>query len=1170
MLNRIIYREIEIDREVTMSNSGAGTGMYRVKTSLSVVFLGGILVCLFAASANAAVFVSDDFSSANLNTQVWTIEDPVGDATYSLSAGELSISVSSGLDHNVWTSGNMSARVMQSTDDVDFELEVKFASIPVQKYQLQGVLIEQDDDNFLRFDFYSDGKRLKVFAASFVDGSPTVRTNSRINPSSGELFMRVTRVGDQWSQEYSFDGLNWTVAGDFSHQIAANRAGPFVGNAGSAPAFTGTIDYFFDTAAPIIPEDGSLSGPDTTPPNLFNIDLIPISDSEISVSWSTDEPSDGMVEWGLTTGYELGSLSNSALTNQHTFVIDDLQSENIYQIRFSSADVESNRSTSSNYSIDLSAIPTFDIWYGQNQTFGALGQPQRWVNVLGNVFDLDGLGSLGYSLNGQPTQSIAVGPDNKRLQDDGDFNVEIDFADLNPGFNTVDIVATDTLGLGSTERVFVDFSDPNAVWPASYSIDWSNVTNIQDVAQVVDGHWYLETNSVRPVAMGYDRLIAIGDVLWEDYEVTAALTVHGLDPYCDTNSCAGGHSLVGLLVRWPGHQDSGRQPNDKWFPMGSLSAYKWPGERLEIVRGSDGSSGGQDNGATFPFGVPHFFKMRAETVSGAHRYSAKFWPQTDDEPSGWSLTIDESLSETASGSVLLVAHHVDVSFGDVVVTPLSGGPPPVDTTSPVISNIQVTSITESAATITWQTDEASDSSVDYGLSSNYELGTVADAALTTSHSLTLTNLSAATEYHYRVGSSDASSNSAFSTDLTFTTMSSPPIDTTPPVISNIQVTSITESAATITWQTDEASDSSVDYGLSSNYELGTVADAALTTSHSLTLTNLSAATEYHYRVGSSDASSNSAFSTDLTFTTMSSPPIDTTPPVISNIQVTSITESAATITWQTDEASDSSVDYGLSSNYELGTVADAALTTSHSIVLSSLTEQTQYHYRVNSVDAAGNGSSSGDLVFTTDAAIPPPPGSISPDDFIGPLDTAVWTLNDPLGDSVVTTTGNQLEISVAPGNSHDVWTGRNYAPRLRQTVADTDFEIEIKFDTAVTAKYQLQGVLVEQDDGNFVRFDFYSTGSNTKGFAATFTNGSATAKANNTVPGAAPLYMRVKREGNAWTQSVSSDGVNWSINASFTHALQVNTIAIFAGNHHPSNPSPAHTALIDYFHVVSP
>ncbi|MDE3095520.1 MAG: fibronectin type III domain-containing protein [Chloroflexota bacterium] len=92
------------------------------------------------------------------------------------------------------------------------------------------------------------------------------------------------------------------------------------------------------------------------------------------------------------------------------------------------------------------------------------------------------------------------------------------------------------------------------------------------------------------------------------------------------------------------------------------------------------------------------------------------------------------------------------------------------------------------------------------------------------------------------------------------------IDTTPPVISNVQVSGLTSTSAVVSWTTNEPADSSVHYGVSPATSL-TVADPTLVTQHSLTLTGLTPATAYSYFVSSSDAAHNLASSATATFTT---------------------------------------------------------------------------------------------------------------------------------------------------------------------------------------------------------------------------------------------------------------------------------------------------------------
>ena len=98
----------------------------------------------------------------------------------------------------------------------------------------------------------------------------------------------------------------------------------------------------------------------------------------------------------------------------------------------------------------------------------------------------------------------------------------------------------------------------------------------------------------------------------------------------------------------------------------------------------------------------------------------------------------------------------------------------------------------------------------------------------------------------------------------------PPIIVLPPVISGVFTSSLLTGSAIINWTTDEPSTSSVQYGLTS-YTTSTPTDATLATQHSVTLSNLSPYTLYHFRVSSTNSSGGSTVSADSTFMTAALP-----------------------------------------------------------------------------------------------------------------------------------------------------------------------------------------------------------------------------------------------------------------------------------------------------------
>jgi beta-lactamase superfamily II metal-dependent hydrolase len=145
-------------------------------------------------------------------------------------------------------------------------------------------------------------------------------------------------------------------------------------------------------------------------------------------------------------------------------------------------------------------------------------------------------------------------------------------------------------------------------------------------------------------------------------------------------------------------------------------------------------------------------------------------------PTGWGST---SLPIAATGETIIrTTSTVDTNTYADWSTASNNGNPQVqggssDTTPPVISNVQSTSVTHNSATIQWTTDEASDSEVEYGTTSGSYPLSANDGTLVTSHSIPLSNLDPSTTYYYRVKSTDSSNNTATSSEYFFTTDDDP-------------------------------------------------------------------------------------------------------------------------------------------------------------------------------------------------------------------------------------------------------------------------------------------------------------------------------------------------------------------------------------------------------------
>jgi hypothetical protein len=348
------------------------------------------------------------------------------------------------------------------------------------------------------------------------------------------------------------------------------------------------------------------------------------------------------------------------------------------------------------------------------------------------------------------------------------------------------------------------------------------------------------------------------------------------------------------------------------------------------------------------------------------------------------------------------------------------------------------------------------------------------------------------------------------------------------------------------------------FGQANPVELWRPVQPAFLTEHQVALAGLACSTVYHYRVVSLDRALNPARSSDGIFTTAPCPP-DSTPPALGGITATA-SRTAAIVSWTTDEPATSEIEYGATTAYGAtgGAVGPAA---SHALDLCGLTCATTYHYRVASTDHAGNRAVSDDRTFQTAACASA--GGPSSDDFHAlALNAALWTVVNPVGDGTIALDGTRLALSVPAGVSHDVWSGGNRSIRVMQPAVNGNFTLEAKFDSLVRFRSQMQGFLVEQDAGNYIRFDVYHDGGSPKFFSATFAGGTPTVRQNAPIPftGSA-IWLRVARTGNAWTASWSQDGSSYTVGAAFAHSLTVARVGLFAANHGtPVSQSPAFTA----------
>ncbi len=147
---------------------------------------------------------------------------------------------------------------------------------------------------------------------------------------------------------------------------------------------------------------------------------------------------------------------------------------------------------------------------------------------------------------------------------------------------------------------------------------------------------------------------------------------------------------------------------------------------------------------------------------------------------------------------------------------------------------------------------------------------------------------------------------------------------------------------------------------------------------------------------------------------------DTTMPVISGVNASAVTTGGATINWTTNENSTTQVEYGTTTAYGNTTALNASLVTAHSVVLTGLTANTTYNFRVWSKDAANNTATSSNMTFTTVAldVVAPVLNSVVASSAASTTATITWNTNEAATGKVYFGTSSPLVLASAATQSN--------------------------------------------------------------------------------------------------------------------------------------------------------
>lgn len=232
---------------------------------------------------------SDDFNRCDYadTSILWQWIHPTDTSTLSLNGTHATMRMSTKKTNK---DGNHQAsvqRLMQPSADIDMDLVVKFDAVAIAQGQEQGIFVEQDANNYLRFAFYVTHSNMRISATANAGKAVYLLYDEAVDVSPAavsllpEFYLRLIRKGEQWRPAYTEDGVNWQYGLPFTHHLTVTAVGPFVGmgaDVSSNPIdvqsdtdpidseleISAMIDYFFNSTFPIVPEDGKRIGPTAT------------------------------------------------------------------------------------------------------------------------------------------------------------------------------------------------------------------------------------------------------------------------------------------------------------------------------------------------------------------------------------------------------------------------------------------------------------------------------------------------------------------------------------------------------------------------------------------------------------------------------------------------------------------------------------------------------------------------------------------------------------------------------------------------------------------------------------------------------------------------------------------------------------------------------------------
>ncbi len=547
-----------------------------------------------------------------------------------------------------------------------------------------------------------------------------------------------------------------------------------------------------------------------------------------------------------------------------------------------------------------------------------------------------------YAINTIPSESTCT------FTQAGVTQLSADAFATQPGTNTMYIVARDEAG----NINYATYSEPGASVSFTYSGTAPGIPQNLDVADI----------SVKSTANW--RLVLSWD---KPTNVGAGISYYNIYRSITNTSCSGGLS---------GFSKIGSSTSTSYIdPDLEQKNYYYCIKACDSANNCSASSGTIGKLPTGKYTTPAELLSAPEVVSFTTRKAVISWvtDRVSDSSIEYGTKSGEYFTEEVSNSTQLANHTISLNnlqpgttyYYRAKWTDIDGNtgvseektfatlPPPQ------VVEVKTSDIRTNSAQIIFTVKSATSVDILYGQSTSY--GGVESILTSSSESqyiIRLNNLVEDSMYNYKFILQDVEGNDYDSIENhRFTTLPFPSIQ-------NIQIEEVKNTAqptVNILWSSNIPVSTILKYyPLDNPEQKRDQIDLELKIDHNMEIVGLNANTKYGLIVSGRDALGNEAVSDEYQFTTDE----DSRPPVISNIKVetrmstdgASLNQAQLIVSWDTDEAATSQVEYGEGSTgeYTQKTLVDDNASFNHLIIINNLRPSSVYHLRVLSKDSVGN------------------------------------------------------------------------------------------------------------------------------------------------------------------------------------------------------------------------